>query len=261
VQVLWTYRQMVWETALSDLRHRYAGSALGVFWNVLTPLAMLAILTFVFTNLLTPRFATAGLPPELFPLYLGSGFLAWVAFVDCVTRGANALVANSAYLKKMPIPEVIFVAQSAVSALLGMLIAMSLLVFIALLAGQPPQATWLLLPVVALLWQMFGFGLALVFGTLNVFFRDVGQVLGVCMQIWMWSLPIVYLEDLLPTEYQAYLPLNPGYPFVAALHDVYLYALPPPAWVWAMMSLWALLTVGLGWSLSVRLRSEVRDAL
>lgn len=258
---LWRYRRFIWATAVSDLHHRYAGSGLGVFWNVVQPLAMLAIYTFVFSNALAPRFGSAALAAGLFPLYLSSGFLPWGAFVDCVTRGAQSFVTNAVYLKKMPIPEHVFVAQSAVSATLGMLIALALLIGLALVSGQAPQATWLLLPLVAVLWQGFGFGLGLILSTLNVFFRDVGQMLGVVMQIWMWSLPVVYLEEVLPAEYQALLPWNPAYPFLWAVRELYLRAELPPPWVWAAMLGWGLAASGLGAILLERMRAEIRDVL
>ena len=258
---LWRHREFIWTTAVSDLRHRYAGSGLGVFWNVVQPLAMLVIFTFVFTNVLAPRFGTATLAAGLFPFYLGSGFLPWAAFAECVTRGSQAFVTNAVYLKKMPIPEHVFVAQTAVSSTLGMLIAVALLLVVSLVLGQTPQWTWLLLPIVAVLWQGFGFGLGLILSTLNAFFRDVGQILGVVLQIWMWSLPIVYLEEVLPEAYQAALPFNPAYPYLRAIRDVYLYAELPPVWLWGAMLAWGLAASLLGYVLMVRLRAEIRDTL
>lgn len=258
---LWRYRRFIWATAVSDLHHRYAGSGLGVFWNVVTPLAMMAIYTFVFTNALAPRFSQSGVAIGAFPLYLSSGFLPWGAFVDCVTRGAQSIVTNAVYLKKMPIPEQVFVAQTAVSAMLGMLIAFGLLFGLALVLGQPAQTTWLLLPLVAVLWQGFGFGLGLALSTLNVFFRDVGQMLGVVMQLWMWSLPIVYLEEVLPAEYRVTLPWNPAYPFVSAVRGLYLGGEVPQLWVWAAMLGWGLAAAALGAFLLGRLRTEIRDVL
>jgi lipopolysaccharide transport system permease protein len=261
MSTLWRFRGLIWQSAISDLHQRYAGSGLGVFWNVITPLVMLALFTFVFSNLLAPRFAITGLAPGLFPLYLGSGFLPWAAFVDGVMRGTNALVVNGVYLKKMPIPEAVFPAQTALSSALGMGIAVFLLVALALAFQQPWHWTWLLLPVVILLWQSLGFGLSLVFGTLNVFFRDVGQVLGVVLQIWMWSIPVVYVADLLPSEFQLLLPFNPAYPYLTALRDLYLYAELPAGWIWGAMIGWSLLSIVLGYGVLNRLRSEIRDVL
>jgi ABC-type polysaccharide/polyol phosphate export permease len=256
---LWQYRHFIWATALSDMRYRYAGSSLGVFWNVITPLAMLTIYTLVFNSVYLAR--GTGVALGAFTLYMSSGFLPWSTFVDGVNRCTNALVANGTYLKRMAIPEQVFVAQSAVSAVLSMVITIVLLVLFALALGQPPSWTWLLLPLVAVLWQGLGFGLGLLLGTLNVFFRDVGYVLGVLLQVWMWSIPVVYYESILPTAYRATLPLNPAYPFLSAFRNLYLDGQMPPIDLWSMMLAWVVVACALGWVLLRRLQPELRDAL
>jgi ABC-type polysaccharide/polyol phosphate export permease len=261
MQALWRYRGFIWEGALHDLRHRYAGSSLGVFWNVLTPLAMLAIYAFIFTRVVPAGSLKTNLVTGSFVLYLACGFLPWSAFVDCVSRGAQALVGNAVFLKKMPIPEQVFVAESAVSGMLAMDIALALILGLALLLGQTPHPAWLLLPLVAVLWQTLGFGLGLLLGTLNVFFRDVGPVLGVVFQLWMWSLPVVYLEDFLPSAYQALLVFNPAYPFLRALRALYLEVRLPEPWIWSAMLIWAVLASGIGFLVLKRLQPEIRDVL
>ena len=112
--------------ALSDVRHRYAGSAIGVAWNVLNPLAQILIYSLVFSHLMASRVPGTG-SGAAFALYLCAGLLPWAAFSDCVLRGANAFIENAQYLKKLPIPEQVFVAQNAAAATLFLGISMALL--------------------------------------------------------------------------------------------------------------------------------------
>jgi ABC-type polysaccharide/polyol phosphate export permease len=261
VRALWHYRAFIWEGALHDLRLRYAGSSLGVFWNVLTPLAMMALYTLVFTVVIPAGSLRTGLTTGSFVLYLACGFLPWGAFVDSTVRGSQSLVGNAAFLKKMPIPEQVFVAETAVSGVLAMLIALGLVVVLAAVLGQPPQPVWMLLPLVVLLWQTLGFGLGLLLGTLNVFFRDIVPALVVIFQIWMWSLPIVYLEDFLPQTYRSLLVFNPAYPYLRAIRDAYLELRLPDAWVWGAMVVWAATATALGFVVLRRLQPEIRDVL
>src|ERR1700730_17537070 len=122
---LWRYRQWIWRAALSDFTFRYAGSGLGVLWNVLTPLALLAVYTLVFSAFAGARLGgDSGVP---YALYLSAGFLPWAAFADCLVRATGAFVAGAPYLRRMAIPEHVFVAQAAVASTLGMLIALVLL--------------------------------------------------------------------------------------------------------------------------------------
>jgi lipopolysaccharide transport system permease protein len=259
---LWEHRGFIWNSAVADLRHRYAGSALGMFWNVLTPLAMMVMYTLIFSSIFSSRLnADRGQGAVPFALYLSAGFLPWAAFADGIMRGAQALLANATYLKKLPVPEHVFSAQAATSATFGMLIAVGLVVCLALALGQRPHWTWLLLPLVTIAWQFFGFGLGMFLGTLNTFFRDVGQILGVVLQLWMWSLPVVYPEDALPAAYRATLVFNPAYPFLSALRSSLLDGVPPAAWTWLAMLGWDVLAALAGYALLHRFRSELRDVL
>ena len=258
---LWQHRRFIWHAAVNDLHNRYAGSGLGVLWNVVTPLALLALYTFIFRNVFVVRTPTSGAGTGAFVLYLASGFLPWGAFAECVASSTQAFVANAAYLKKMPIPEQVFVAQSAVASTLSMLLIVVLLVGCALVLGQPPHWTWLVLPVVGVLWQTLGFGIGLALATVNVFFRDVAHMIGVVFQIWMWSVPIVYVEDILPATYRSVLVFNPAYAFVRAMRDLYLSAQLPSPEVWLGMLAWALVAIAIGF-MTLRLhRTEIRDVL
>src|SRR5262245_62096346 len=88
---LWRYRWFIARKALSDVRHRYAGSAMGVAWNVVNPLAQILIYALVFSHLMAPRVPGTG-SGAAFALYLCAGLLPWAAFSECVLRGANSFI-------------------------------------------------------------------------------------------------------------------------------------------------------------------------
>ncbi len=184
IRVLYFHRKYIVQNAWNDLRHRYAGSGMGVIWNVISPLAQILVFTLIFTKIM--RFKLPDVASEFaFPLYLCSGFLPWIAFSECVNRGANSFLENANYLKKMPIPEQVFVAQTAMSATIGLFISLFLLFALAVAMRHPPTLLWLILPLIAILFQGFGFGLGLLLSSINVFFRDIGQLLGIILQVWM----------------------------------------------------------------------------
>jgi lipopolysaccharide transport system permease protein len=260
IRVLYYHRKYIWQNAWNDLRHRYAGSGIGFIWNIISPLAQILVYTVVFTKVMSIKL------PEIasgfaFPLYLCSGFLPWIAFSECVSRGAHSFLENANYLKKMPIPEQVFVAQAAMSATFSLFISLGLLFGLSILMNYPANWLWLLLPLVAILFQGFGFGLGLLLSSLNVFFRDVGQLLGIFLQIWMWMTPIVYPENVLPDRLLTYLRMNPAYPFIHTIHEIFLYDRLPAAWMWWMMCVWAFGIPALGYLVLRKLRPEIRDVL
>src|SRR4051794_6383245 len=49
---LWKYRKFIWVNAVADLRHRFSGSVAGYLWNVLVPLAQIAVFAVIFSGLM-----------------------------------------------------------------------------------------------------------------------------------------------------------------------------------------------------------------
>jgi lipopolysaccharide transport system permease protein len=261
VASLYRYRRLVWQHAVSHLRHRYAGTGLGMVWNVLHPLAMIAVYSIVFSAIMHPREVPGISGPLSYVLYLCTGFLPWLAFAECVSRGTTAFTDNAAYLKKLPVPEPVFVAQAAAAATLGLVISFSLLIVLSLAAGLRPTMWWLLVPMPLIAMQALGLGLGLLLGTLNAFFRDVAEVLGVVLQVVMWTAPIVYLADALPPGLRAVMAWHPLVPALEATRSLFLHGQPPAVETWAAMFIWPLAVITLASLVFRRLRREIRDVL
>ncbi len=256
----WRYRNFIISNAFRDLRYRFAGSSLGFFWNVLNPLFLIIIYTMVFSRLMSVKLpsmhSTAG-----FAIYLCAGLLPWIGFSETVMRCGNSLIENASYLKKLSIPEQIFVAISALSGLYGLIISIALLVIICVLWGYYPTGVWLILPLLLMLFQMFGFGLGLIISVLNCFFRDVGQIVGLVIQLWFWGTPIVYTEDILPAQLHSWLGLNPAYHFIKPLQVVIVENRLPTYSDWLTMLAISSVSILIGGLLLKVLRHEIRDVV
>jgi ABC-type polysaccharide/polyol phosphate export permease len=86
-------------------------------------------------------------------------------------------------------------------------------------------------------------------------------VLVVALQVWMWSVPVVYPEEILPATYRAVLALNPVYPFVRTVRELYLVGVVPAPLDWLALLGWVAVAAGLGSVVLRHFRAEVRDAL
>jgi lipopolysaccharide transport system permease protein len=258
---LFQYRRYIRQNAVRDIRHRYAGTGLGFFWHVISPFMQILIYWIVFSRIMPVSIPEMDGVPGAYAVYLSSMLLPWVSFSDALSRGTGSFLENAAYLKRLPIPGHIFVATSVATATIQLGISLVILIIFSMALGWHPGWTWLLLPVVCVMLQVMGFGIGLLLGTLNVFFRDVAQFLTVFVQIWMWSVPIVYTETILPKAYRAILPFNPPYVFFLTIRDVFVQKILPPAWVWPAMAGWIVLFVAIGLFVFRGLRAEVRDVL
>jgi ABC-type polysaccharide/polyol phosphate export permease len=262
---LWKYRGLIVRNALDDLRNRYRGSIAGYLWNVFLPLAQIVVFAVIFGTLMGWRGEFQGYTGRWgFVVYLCAGLLPWTAFADTLMRGVSSLVGNAGYLKKLPVPEQLFVAQDACSGFISGMIAMLLfLVFAVAVAGIEPSWAWLQVVPALALFIMFAFGLGLLLSCLNVFFRDVQPFMNVVVLLWFWLTPIVYgvkfINDRDP-RIAAWLPLNPAFHFVEAFHVAV--AGNVVSWsTWYSCVVVTLLVNVTAYAVLRKLRPDIRDVL
>lgn len=256
---LWRHRSFVLTGALHELKQRYAGSALGVLWHVVTPLAQILVYYAVFSRFMAaqPEVPAGG----AYAVFLCAGILPWFVFVESVSRGGGSLLANEAYLKKLAVPEAVFVARSIATSTLTLALYVVALFALALVAGVRPNPGWLLLPAVLGLFVGFCFGIALVLSVITVFFRDVAQIVAIVLQFWFWLTPIVYHPTALGPRLHAVMDWNPVTPFIVGVRGLLVEGTVPPAAQWMWMAAWAGALCAAGAGMIERLRSDLRDAL
>jgi len=96
-----------------------------------------------------------------------------------------------------------------------------------LVLGQPLSLAMLWLPLLIGINLAFALGIGLILGVLNVFVRDVAQVMTVVLQLWFWFTPIVYMASILPDRLHTVLEFNPMMHMAVAFQDVLLYRRTP----------------------------------
>ena len=222
LKALWAYRSFVWSTVLREFHGKYRESLLGAFWSVANPLTMIVIYTVVFGQLMRPQLAGHEATPFAFSIYLCAGVITWGLFAEMLGRLNNVFLEHGNLIKKSNFPRICLPAIVATSALVNFGIVFGLyLAFLAIVGHWPG---WTLLAVVPLLalQVLFTLGLGIFLGTLNVFFRDVGQLTGIVVQFWFWLTPIVYVFDTLPEAARNALQYNPLQPLMVAYQTVFL---------------------------------------
>lgn len=230
----WHYRHFIFSSIKTELITRFARSRLGLIWMILHPLAQVVIYAFVLSVVLSAKLpgiqSTHG-----YAVYLMAGTLAWSLFLEIVMRCLNIFLDNSNLLKKLVFPKICLPLIVSGSALVNNAALFMAMLTVFSLLDHTPGMTILWLPVLIALNVAFAIGLGLIFGVLNVFVRDVGQVVPVAFQFWFWLTPIVYMSTVIPERFKSWLRLNPMYPIVTAYQDVLVFGKTPPweglAWV------------------------------
>ena len=191
-----------------DIRGRYINSALGLWWAVIQPLALLALYTFVFSLVLRGRLGESGSTAE-FALYCFCGLLPWLAVSDALTRSSSVLIEQTPLIKKVVFPSEILPIHLVLSALVVEIVGLAVFLAVVMIWGRLPGWSLLTLPVVMLLQFLFTTGVAWLLATLAIYLRDVRQVVGLLLTLWMFLTPIVYPASMVPEQYQWLLNLNP----------------------------------------------------
>lgn len=266
--VLWKYRKFIFANALADLRHRFSGSVAGYLWNVFIPLAQLLVFAVIFSVLMGNQIDEGPRGRFAFIIFLCSGLLAWNAFSETLVRSSTALVANAGYLKKLPLPEQIFVATEACGGLMTATISISLFIlFSIVVAGYGPHWQWLQAAPLLVLFLGFAYGLGLILACFNVFFRDVQPFMNVVVLLWMWLTPVVYREKTFADPAHPHpivlrmFHLNPAYHYIAGFHQSLWLSQPVPAGTWVNCVGITLVVNALAALVLRNLRGEIRDVL
>lgn len=196
VSELWSYRELVRNLVMRDLKVRYRNSALGIVWSLVNPLLMMLVFTVVFT-VIAPTTSI-----EKFPVFVLCGILPWNFFSFSVIGSIRSIVDNAPLVSKVYFPREVLPISVVLANLINFLIAL-LVMFAFILVFQIPLTPWiLLLPVVILVQVIFIVGVGLIMATVNVFYRDTQVIMEVLMQAWFFLTPIFYPGDILPRQYQ-----------------------------------------------------------
>ncbi len=214
-------RHFIVESVKREFFSRYTHSLLGAAWAVLNPLSMVMVYMLVFSQVM--RTKLPGIESGFaYSIYLCAGILPWGLFTEISIRCVNIFVENGNLLKKVAFPKICLPAIVTGSALINFAIISGLFLFFLLYIDQFPGFVILgAIPLLALL-IFFAISIGIFLGTMNVFFRDVGQGYGVLCQFWFWFTPLVYPASIVPARFQGLLELNPMVRIMRGFHTIFL---------------------------------------
>ncbi|MEE4217398.1 MAG: ABC transporter permease [Xanthomonadales bacterium] len=212
------FRQLVSRAIRTD----YLENITGFAWLFIQPLLLLAIYTFVFSTIFKARIPDSGTVG--FMPYLAVAFWPWTAFSESVLRASNSISANAALIGKVAIPTEMIPLSTVTAAFMMHLVGYLAVLVVIQLTGTPVHWMGLFaaLPLLMLMF-LFACGLSLFISALQVFIRDVSQILPPLMTFWFFGTPILYGTSVLPENIAALMKFNPMTWYVERLRDFLLF--------------------------------------
>ncbi len=253
------YSHYIFGTFWADLRYRYAGTALGFFWFILTPLLEVAIYSVVFSQIVSIR--SGGSRGAAYVIYLVAGLFPFLSFSQMLNKGTNAIVTSAIYIRRSLIPIEVFVFKEILFSGFSLLLYLVFLLPVNFFAHN--SVTWhlILFPLFTVLLTSLGFGMALVLANLRVLFPDLSEVIPVLTNLWRWTLPIMYSDENFPEGLKWLMRINPLYYFIRVFRDIIVDHKVPPLEAWISMILWVCIALLIGGWVTRKLRSEVKDLI
>lgn len=179
------------------------------------PLGLILVFWFVFSTLVPMR-AAGGQGSYIY--FLVAGLVPWLGIAEGLNRSASSIIDNSAMVRRMAFRTELLVVVPNASAMLlelvGLLIALALSMF-----GHGVSRRLWVLPFALVLQFGLQLGVGWVVAVMQVFFRDVAQVLGFALTIVFYLSPILYPPS---ARFEAIFAWNPLTPLVGLFRSAML---------------------------------------
>jgi ABC-type polysaccharide/polyol phosphate export permease len=239
-QSLGVWLELMRNLAVRDVEVRYKHSLLGLYWAIINPLVTAAIFGFVFGVIFH-----ASSKPIPYVVFLLTGLTFWNFFANGVMSATTSVSGNAALLAKIYFPRVVLPTAAVLARLIDFAFsAFVLLVFILIYRVPVHWTAVFILPFLGL-QVLFTLGVGYVVAALNVLYRDMSQLMGLVLMMWMYFSPVMYAATTLSPSLQAPLYVNPMGAILQAERDlIFTGSLTHPVYLWISLTWTAFFFVG-----------------
>ncbi len=192
----------------AELRAERSRSYLGLIWWVAEPAMMMAAFWLVFAVILK----TGG--PDYLPFLL-IGLTVWQWMKSCITHGGYAIWTNLGLIRQARLPILVFPFVQMLADTIKFLYIFGLLLVILWVAGYPPHAAYIALPIVFAVTLLFAAGAGFLVAAVVPLIPDLRFVIEQVLTVVMFLSGVVFALDQVPSPLREVIALNP----VATLLD------------------------------------------
>ena len=212
-------RKLIWDLSKADFRKRFVGSYFGMVWMFVQPMATVLVYFFVFQ---VGMKSTPPVPNVPYVLWLVPGIVPWFYFSEALNGITNCLQEYNYLVKKVVFKVEILPVIKLISCLLVHGFFILIMFIMSLFYQGVPRVTWIQVIYYTFAASMLVLGLGFLTSAVQVFFKDMAQIIGILLQFGMWLTPIMYDESLFTDRGEwiiIALKLNPFYYIAAGYRD------------------------------------------
>lgn len=222
---LYRNRTLIWSLSKNDFKTKYAGSYLGIFWAFVNPIVTILIYWFVFEFGLKATSPINNIP---FVLWFIAGIVPWFFFSDALSNATNSFLEYSYLVKKVVFKISVIPIVKIISASLIHLVFITFIIFVYVAYGKLPNIYTFQLVYYSFCTFVLSLAISYATSSIILFFKDLGQIVSIALQIGMWMTPIMWSYTIIPQNLQWIAKLNPMYYIVEGYRDTLINGV----WFW-----------------------------
>jgi homopolymeric O-antigen transport system permease protein len=223
------YWELLVNLTKREVKGRYSQSFFGFAWAIAQPLATMLVFTFVFARL--GQIGAGGAP---YPVFAYAALVPWFFFSNSVTSGTTSLITYRNIVTKTYFPREIIPLSQVCSRFLDFAAAAALfavmMVYYRIGVGAWGAAAILFFVMLV----AFTTSITFLASSVNVFYRDVGPVITIALQLWLYLTPVAYPLSAVPARYRFFFALNPLTAIIEGSRGALVFNRPPD---WALTGL------------------------
>jgi lipopolysaccharide transport system permease protein len=184
-------RRLIQYLVQADLKKKGSDTLLGNLWWVIDPLLQML----VYVVLVTVIFVRS--TPE-YPLFIFAAILPWKWFTSSIQDGITAVVSQEKLIKQIQFPKIVLPFAATTSGIVNFafgMIPLGLLLLLFYRDRLTPNLAFIV--PIATVQFAFTLALALFVSAVNVFFRDLGNVVRHLLRLWFYLSPGLYAVSTL----------------------------------------------------------------
>ena len=220
-------RKLIIDLTKREISARYKGSILGHLWSVINPLLLLAVYSFVFGVVFKSKWPDFNSSPADYSIILFIGMITFNIFSDSIGKSPWTISSNANFVKKVIFPIEILPVVNVLSAIYNFITGFIAWLFISIPFHGLPPITILFLPLCIIPLIILSLGISWIVSALGVYFKDVGQFIGILVMLLMFSSPVFYSTQSIPEKYRIFFELNPIALTINMVRNVSIFAKMP----------------------------------
>ncbi|MBN1046681.1 ABC transporter permease [Clostridium botulinum] len=212
-------KTLIWNLSKNDFKTKYAGSYLGITWAFVQPIVTILVYWFVFEFGLKAGSPMEGVP---FVVWLVSGIIPWFFFQEALLNATNCMLEYSYLVKKVVFKISILPIVKVISALFVHFVFIGFLFIVAGIYGFYPSKYSIQLIYYSFCTFFMVLAISYATSAIVIFFKDLGQIINIFLQVGMWMTPIMWSYTIVPRNFQWIVKLNPMYYIVEGYRDTFI---------------------------------------